>query len=159
VQKPLFNEYAILVDFIRVHQAFLWVIGALSLIVFVGTLVAIPMLVIRIPADYFTRRKKLLRGSPQGHAWVRVLGLVLKNLAGIIFILSGIVMLALPGQGVISLLIGLMLVNFPGKLALERRVIEHQWVLRTINWMRLRARKPALKLPRKDFRMGSNEAS
>jgi uncharacterized membrane protein SpoIIM required for sporulation len=138
-----------IVEFLRVHQAYLWLIGVFSVVVFVGTLVAIPMLVIHIPTDYFTRRRKILQGSSQGHAAVRLLGLVLKNIAGTIFILSGIVMLVLPGQGVITLLIGLMLVNFPGKLALERRIIEHQWLLRAINWMRLRARKPALKVPRK----------
>jgi len=137
-----------MVDFLRVHQASLWLIGVLSVIVFIGTLVAIPILVIHIPADYFTRRKKPLKSLPQGHAAVRLLVLVLKNLAGIIFILSGIVMLVLPGQGVITLLIGLMLVNFPGKLE-----------LRAINWIRLRARKSALKLPRKRPHIVKDNAS
>jgi len=148
-----------MVDFLRVHQASLWLIGVLSVIVFIGTLVAIPILVIHIPADYFTRRKKPLKSLPQGHAAVRLLVLVLKNLAGIIFILSGIVMLVLPGQGVITLLIGLMLVNFPGKLKLERRIIEQQSVLRAINWIRLRARKSALKLPRKRPHIVKDNAS
>jgi hypothetical protein len=136
-------------EFLRVHQASLWLIGVLSVIVFIGTLVAIPLLAIHIPADYFTRRRRPLKSLPQGHAAVRLLGLVLKNLAGSIFILSGIVMLVLPGQGIITLLIGLMLVNFPGKRDLELRIIEQQSVLRSINWIRLRARRPALKLPRK----------
>jgi len=117
------------------------------------------MLVIHIPADYFTRRRKPLKSLSQGHAAVRLLVLVLKNLAGIIFILSGIVMLVLPGQGVMTLLIGLMLVNFPGKLDLERRIIEQQSVLRSINWIRLRARKPALNLPRKRPHIGKDNVS
>jgi hypothetical protein len=155
----LFNGFAILNDFIRAHQVYLWLIGALSALVFVGTLVAIPLLAIHIPADYFTRRRKLLKDSPAGHAAVRLLVLGLKNLAGIIFILSGIVMLALPGQGVITFLIGLMLVNFPGKRALERRIIEQESVLRAINWIRVRARKPTLKRPRKRNLIGKGNAS
>jgi hypothetical protein len=155
----LFNGYAIIADFLRAHQVSLWLIGAISVIVFVGTIMAIPMLVIHIPADHFTRSRKPLKISPQGHAAVRILVLVLKNLAGIIFILSGIMMLALPGQGVITILIGLMLVNFPGKLELERRIIEQQSVLSAVNWIRLRARKPALKLPRKRASSGKNKAS
>ncbi|OPL11437.1 MAG: hypothetical protein AVO38_04585 [delta proteobacterium ML8_D] len=145
----MFDGSTIIVDFLRVHQASLWLIGVLSVIVFLGTIVVIPILIIHIPTDYFTRRRKPLKSLPQGHAAIRLLGLALKNLIGIIFILSGIVMLVLPGQGVITLLIGLMLVNFPGKIELERRIIEQQSVLRVLNWIRLRARKPALKLPRK----------
>jgi hypothetical protein len=136
-------------EFIRVNQATLWLIGVLSFIVFLGTLVVIPLLIIHIPADYFTRRKKPLKKLPQRHLAVRLLVLVFKNLAGVIFILSGIMMLALPGQGIITILIGLMLVNFPGKRDLELRIIEQKTTFRAINWIRMRARKPALKLPGK----------
>jgi len=134
-------------EFLRVHQASLWLIGVLSVTVFMGTLVVLPILIIHIPADYFTRRKKPLKSLPQGHLAVRLLILVFKNLAGIIFILSGIAMLVLPGQGVITLLIGLMLVNFPGKRDLELRIIDQQSVLRVLNWIRLKAGKQALKRP------------
>ena len=124
-------------------------IGMISVIVFVGTLVAIPMLVIHIPTDYFTRRRKSSDGSPKGYSAVRLGTLVVKNIVGAIFLLAGIALLVLPGQGIITILIGIMLLNFPGKFTLERRIIEQQSVLRAINWMRLKARKPALKLPRK----------
>jgi len=53
------NEYVIIAEFLRVHQAFLWVIGASSVLLFVGVLVAIPILVIRIPADYFIRGRRI----------------------------------------------------------------------------------------------------
>ena len=145
-------------EFFRVHHASLWLIGALSVIVFAGTLVAIPMLVIHIPADYFTRRRRTPEGSPKGYSAVRLVGLILKNLSGIIFVLSGIALLVLPGQGIITLLIGIMLLNFPGKLALERRIIAQPSVLHAINWMRLKTRKPALKLPRKGPRRRKNKA-
>ncbi len=138
-----------ILEFFRVHQASLWLIGTISVIVFAGTLVAIPILVIHIPADYFTRRRRTTDGSPKGYSAVRLVGLMLKNLTGIIFVLSGIALLVLPGQGILTILIGIMLLNFPGKLALERRIIEQESVLRAINWMRLKAQKPALKPPRK----------
>jgi hypothetical protein len=144
-----FTGYAMILELFRVHQASLWLIGALSVIVFAGTLVAIPILVIHIPADYFTRRTRAPDNSPKGYSAVRLLGLMLKNIVGIIFVFSGIAMLVLPGQGIITLLIGLMLLNFPGKFVLERRIIGQKSVLRAINWMRLKARKPALELPRK----------
>lgn len=156
---PRFNGYAMIFEFLHVHHASLWLIGALSVIVFAGTLVAIPMMVIHIPADYFTRRRWRNRdGSLKRYSAVRLGTLVLKNLVGIIFVLAGIAMLVLPGQGILTLLIGIMLLNFPGKLALQRRIIEQQSVLRAINWMRLKARKPPLKLPRKRPRSRRNKA-
>jgi hypothetical protein len=144
-------------EFFRVHQASLWLIGMLSVIVFTGTLVAIPMLVIHIPADYFTRRKRTSDGSPKRYSAVRLGTIVLKNILGAIFVLAGIALLVLPGQGIITLLIGIMLLNFPGKFALERRIIEQKSVLHAVNWMRLKARKPALKLPRKRLRSRKNK--
>jgi hypothetical protein len=146
---PWLNEYAMVCEFFRVHQASLWLIGTLSVVVFAGTLVAIPMLIIHIPPDYFTRRRRTADGSHKGYSSVRLVGLMFKNLTGIIFVLSGIALLVLPGQGILTILIGIMLLNFPGKLALERRIIEQKSVLRAINWMRLKAQKPALKHPTK----------
>ena len=51
-----------------------------------------------------------------------------------------------PGK-FITMLIGLMLMNFPGKHALERRIVQQPVVLRMINWMRQRAGRPRLELP------------
>ena len=74
----------------------------------------------------------------------RLLGLVLKNIIGVIFILAGLAMLVLPGQGVLTILLGIMLMNFPGKSALELHIVQQPTVLRAINWMRQRAHRPAL---------------
>jgi hypothetical protein len=51
-------------------------------------------------------------------------------------------MLVLPGQGLLTILIGLVLVNFPGKYYLERKVIEQKKVLATMNWIRGKANRP-----------------
>lgn len=145
-------------EFFHLHENALLLIGTLSLFAFVVTLVAIPMLVIHIPADYFTREKRNSNDSPRKHSLLHLVGLILRNLIGIVFIVAGIAMLMLPGQGIITLLIGLMLLNFPGKLALERRIIEHQSVLRAMNWMRCKAQKPELELPKERLLRGRNKA-
>jgi hypothetical protein len=145
-------------EFFHLHENALWLIGTLSLFAFVVTLVAIPMLVIHIPADYFTREKRYPNESPRKHSLLHFGGLILRNFIGIVFIVAGIAMLVLPGQGIITLLIGLMLLNFPGKLALERRIIKHQSVLRAMNWMRFKAQKPALELPKERLLRRRNKA-
>ena len=53
-------------------------------------------------------------------------------------------MLVLPGQGVLTILIGVMFINFPGKYRLERWVVMRDPVLKTINRLRQRAGHPPL---------------
>lgn len=123
------------------HTAALWWLGALSLIFFIGTLLIIPILVARIPVDYFVQ--------PSGRTTTRqagthIISMIFKNSLGLLFILAGIAMLVLPGQGIITILIGIMLMNFPGKYRLERRIVQQPSVLQAINWLRQKSNKPAL---------------
>jgi hypothetical protein len=70
-----------------------------------------------------------------------------KNLLGLVFVLAGVAMLVLPGQGILTILIGLMLMNFPGKRGLEQRLVQQPSVWRAINWIRSKAHQPALEMP------------
>ncbi|MDX1606547.1 MAG: PGPGW domain-containing protein [Candidatus Competibacterales bacterium] len=137
-----------LLTWIQGNETLLWWLGIGSLLTFVGSLVAIPVLVSRIPADYFVRpdHRPMLPYFGR-HPLLRVLGLLLKNLFGIVFVLAGIAMLVLPGQGILSLLIGISLMNFPGKRALELWLIRQPAVHRGINWIRRRGGHPPLEVP------------
>ena len=68
--------------------------------------------------------------------------LVLRNAVGWVFVVAGIAMLVLPGQGLLSILAGLVLIDFPGKHRLERRLLGSPGVRRAMNWLRRRAGKP-----------------
>ena len=120
------------------ETALLW-LAAFSAISFVATLVIVPVLIVRIPGDYFadTRRHGW---DPWAHhhpviRWGLLIG---KNLLGWVVILLGIAMLVLPGQGVLTILIGLILINFPGKYRLERWIITRGPVFKVINVIRKR---------------------
>jgi hypothetical protein len=56
-------------------------------------------------------------------------------------------MLVLPGQGLLAILVGVMLANFPGKYALERRIISRPAVARGVNRIREMAGRPPFELP------------
>jgi hypothetical protein len=115
----------------------------LSVISFIGSLIAIPFLLIRLPPHYFDERHP--RTWMQAHHPVlRLLGLVLKNVAGLVFLLAGILMLFLPGQGLLTMLIGVSLMDFPGKRTLERKIVGQPAVLRTINKLREKFNRPPL---------------
>ena len=145
-----------ILEWVHIHETAFWWIGTLSIAAFVGTLIAIPILIVHIPEDYFKGRKKKPDRSHGQHSAIRLLGLVLKNLLGIVFVLAGFVMLLLPGQGFVTILIGIMMVNFPGKVALERRIVQQSIVLRAINWMRAKANKPAIEAPKLGLTVGGD---
>ena len=114
-----------------------------SIIAFVGTLLAIPAILLRLPEDYFDEEKP--------HTWmetyhpiIRKISLFLKNGVGYIFLLAGIAMLVLPGQGILTMLIGVSLIDFPGKRKFEKKLICLPGVLKTINALRQKYGKPPL---------------
>ena len=82
------------------------------------------------------------------HPLVRFLFLAIKNLVGIFLILIGIAMLVLPGQGLLTIFLGIILVDIRGKYRLERWLVGKRPVLRSINWLRRRAGHPALRVKR-----------
>ena len=136
-----------ILEWVRIHEIAFWWIGTLSIATFVGTLIIIPILIVRIPADYFKRKKQKPEPCYKNHyAPICFIGLVFKNLFGIIFVLAGVAMLFLPGQGFITILIGIMMLNFPGKLAMERRIVQQPTVLRAINWVRAKSNRPVLEV-------------
>ena len=77
-----------------------------------------------------------------GRFVVRAVGLFIKNVVAIIFIIAGIAMLVLPGQGLLTMLLGILFLDFPGKHRIESRLIQHPQILKAINALREKAGKP-----------------
>jgi len=136
-----------MIDWLRENQTFLWAMAALSVATFVGTLLLMPLLIVRMPADYFVHRPTTADSWWARHYVLRLLLLAIKNALGVLFLIAGIVMLAFPGQGVLTMLIGITLLNFPGKRRLELWFVRQPTVLRAINWIRTKAKRPPLILP------------
>jgi Putative transmembrane protein (PGPGW) len=116
-----------------------------SAVGFVGSLIAIPMILVRLPADYFDTRTPR-HWMKDHHPALRLLGLIVKNVVGIVFLLAGFAMLFLPGQGVLTMLIGISLMDFPGKRELEAKMVGQPTLLGVINSMRHKFGKPPLTL-------------
>jgi hypothetical protein len=136
-------------DWIRIEPWLAGWIFAGSVLMFVGSLVVIPILVARIRSDYFISRKHPVESRMGQHPAARIGLYAVKNLLGLVLLLAGVAMLALPGQGILTILVGITLLDFPGKRRLELRIVRLRRVLRAINWMRARAKRPPLVLPEK----------
>jgi hypothetical protein len=103
--------------------------------------------VLYLPADYFVRT---VAPEPR-RAAVRAAGRILKNILGWLMVPLGILMAVplVPGPGLVFILIGISLVEFPGKRRLEERLLGYAPVLRAVNRMRRRfGRSPVLVRPR-----------
>jgi hypothetical protein len=136
-----------MLDWMGQHKGLLWVIGTGSIVLFVASLFAIPPLVVRIPADYFTHAKRPPSPWANERPFVRVAVAIAKNIFGGILMLAGLLMFLLPGQGMLTLLIGFLLIDFPGKYRFEKWLIGRSYIHRPINWIRRRRKRPPLKVP------------
>lgn len=129
------------------HRTALQTFAAFSGIFFVASLLAVPWLVARIPADYFVRPADDGARFRNQHPTLAIIFAVLRNLLGSVILLAGILMLVLPGQGLLTILLGIMLINFPGKRRLEILIIRRRSIERAIDWMRRRAGRQPLQFP------------
>jgi archaellum biogenesis protein FlaJ (TadC family) len=126
------------------NEEVMWWMLAASVFAFFSTLLLVPLVLIRLPSDYFSYRRRRETRVRTRHPVVLVFFGVLKNFLALLFILAGIAMLVLPGQGILTIVVGLMLLDFPGKYRVERWAVGHGSVLQAINWIRTRAHKPPL---------------
>lgn len=121
----------------------LWWMFALSMASLVVSALLLPVIVTRLPFDYFTAARTQLARRRGPWQWVLR---VLRNLFGVVFVLAGLIMIPLPGQGVLTLLIGILMTDFPGKRALELRMVRNQRLLGFLDRMRERRGKPPFRV-------------
>jgi hypothetical protein len=105
---------------------------------------AVPLIIISLPPQYLSEEKDRLSEIQSSWRWPY---LVVKNIIGAMLLLASVAMLILPGQGVLTLAIGLDLMNFPGKRSLIRRLIRLSRVHRAINRWRASAHRARLDPP------------
>jgi hypothetical protein len=128
-------------EWIQFNRISLFWLGIGSVLIFMVALIGMPFLVVRMPADYFSTRRRSHKILSNLHPVLYVFFWVGKNMLGIVFILAGMIMLVLPGQGVLTIVAGILLLNFPGKFRLARWIVKRSPIRKTLNWFRRRAGK------------------
>ncbi|MBT8113537.1 MAG: PGPGW domain-containing protein [Gammaproteobacteria bacterium] len=133
-----------IIELLHNYKNELFIFAWLSVVLLIVSIAIIPWVVIKIPDDYFHEHYRVRVSKSSGHPLIAQLLAGLKNLVGFIFVIFGILMLILPGQGILTILIGLFLMNFPGKYQFERKIVSLPRVLKSLNWIRAKANKPPL---------------
>ena len=119
----------------------------LFLITFIGSLGLVSLILVKLPADYFCSHYDRQLWSGRAPA-LRIAAAVGKNVLGVLLIVLGIIMAlpGVPGQGLLTVLLGVMLVDFPGKDRLEQKLLQRPAIRNSIDKLRARFGKPPLLL-------------
>lgn len=118
----------------------IWV-SCISVLMFVASLLLVPYLIGRAREDLFVREPAASRGP------LALLGKIAKNLLGAVLLVAGLLMLVLPGQGLLMILLALLCLDLPGKRALVRRIVQNPSVWKALRYFRERAHKPPFEHP------------
>ena len=129
------------------HNTLLWWLTALSVSTFLISLVVLPVLAARIPEDYFTRDVRPPSRYARLHPVWRAILLVIKNVLAGALMLAGVVMLILPGNGILAIAIALLMMDLPGKYKIERWLIMRSPVRKSINRVRSKTGHKPLVIP------------
>ncbi|MFT5048866.1 MAG: hypothetical protein ACI8QZ_000253 [Chlamydiales bacterium] len=117
-------------------------LAATSLVTLVASILILPFVVLRLPANHFLRET-----PPPAASRAQALRRMAGNACGALLVLTGLAMLALPGQGLLTILVGLSWMTFPRKVALERWIVTRAHLLRPMNWIRKEGHRPPLLAP------------
>src|SRR5215210_4722624 len=118
-----------------------------SVVTFVVSIAVVTLVLVKLPANYFhsSHDREFM---VERHPVLRAVGIAAKNVFGFVLVVLGILMAVpgVPGPGVLSILLGIMLLDFPGKRALETRIVSRPRVNSAVNAIRARFGKPPLML-------------
>jgi hypothetical protein len=112
--------------------------AVVALLSFVGGVVFALAILVWLPVDFFTATKRPHVSLP----WR-----IVKNVVGVVLIVLGLIMLITPEQGLLTLVIGLALVDFPGRHEFIRRFVARPNFLAKANHWRARFGRPPLEAP------------
>jgi len=112
----------------------------------VASVIVVPWVIVRLPADYFCRNRPPRPPFADFPYAARLPLIFAKNLLGLVLVGIGLMFLLMPGQGVIVILIGVFLLDFPRKKELERWLVSRGPILKLCNWLRAKWHRKPLRL-------------
>lgn len=104
---------------------------------------AVILVMVKLPADYFSPHytSNLLKDKPFLIRWSAV---IFKNFIGLLLVIAGIAMTVGPGPGLLTILLGVIMMDIPGKRPLEAGIIKRPAVLSAVNSLRAKYKRPPL---------------
>ena len=121
--------------------------AAIFLVSFFANLGIVSLILVKLPADHFSKSRKTKFWSGK-RPWLHAVKVIGKNIAGILLVALGVVLSlpGVPGQGLLTVLLGIMLLDFPGRDRLEQKLLSRPSIVNSINKLRGRFGKKPLEL-------------
>lgn len=138
-----------IIDYLEVHRLLLGMLTSASIIFLIVVLLITPFIISAIPDNYFDEKtypQKTIESQGIFSYALIICVKIFKNIIGLFFVLTGIALLILPGQGLLTIFIGLLLMDYPGKYQLERKLLSYRPVLKAVNWVRVKRHKKTFDL-------------
>ncbi len=143
------NSSKIVADF-KFLEPYLGWLAVSSVFTFVLSLVLIPWVISRLSKDCFLRihlNDKVSSPPTVGS----ILLVIFRHCLGIILLLAGLAMLFLPGQGLLTIFLGVLLISFPGKRKFILFLVFRPEVQHSLNWLRKKSGKPPFLWPKRPY--------
>lgn len=131
---------------IRSNGTATWIV-LISALMFFGSIVLAWFFIVKMPTDYLTNDQSRVHTFRKKHPVAGAVLMVCKNVFGMLLVICGIIMLFIPGQGVLFIFLGLTLIDFPGKRRIIRRMFKWRNTLKVINRIRRQSNQPPLEPP------------
>lgn len=124
------------------HAGAMLFIVVISFVALLATIWGTPYLLARMPDNYFLLTPEHTQRTPR-----KLLISSIRTLLGLMLIIFGILMIFTPGPGLVALVLGLCVSDFPGKHRILQRLICQPNVFKALNWLRAKADKPPFLRP------------
>ena len=115
------------------NQIIQWA-GIVSVFLFFLSLFLLRYVILRLPEDYFITASSISKSHPKSPQ--KIIVRVAKNAVGVLLTICGIILLFTPGQGMITILIGLCLIDLAIVNQFKKKIINNSQVQKALNWIR-----------------------
>ena len=115
-------------------------LGIISTCTFFLSLLIIPWIVYKLDSKFFIHLHEHKKREDE-HPVIFILLKGLRYFLGTALLLAGILMIFLPGQGILTIILGLSLLDFPGKRALIDGILKFPSIQKVLNWIRAKGHK------------------
>ena len=121
-------------DWIRDNDQLIQWVGIVSIFLFFLSLFLLRYVILRLPEDYFIKVSSISKSNSK--SLKKIIFRIAKNALGFLLTICGIILLFTPGQGMITILIGLCLIDLAFVNQWKKKMIYNSKVQKALNWIR-----------------------
>ena len=121
-------------DWISDYNQIIQCAGIVSVFLFFLSLFLLRYVILRLPEDYFIKVSSISKSNSK--SLKKIIVRIAKNALGFLLTICGIILLFTPGQGMITILIGLCLIDLAIVNQFKKKIINNSKVQKALNWIR-----------------------